>query len=79
MMYAIEMSKLSEVIHLEKLPWLNPALDNSKSKFKTYFSQLSEKDIKNLFFKFRIDHELFDYGIEPFLSFAKGNKTISAF
>lgn len=77
MKQAMEISKLSEVIHLDKLPWLNPTLDNSKSKFKIYFSQLTKKDVENLFFKFRIDHELFDYGIEPFLSFAKASENTS--
>lgn len=40
---------------------------------KKYFSQLSAQQVQNLYDLYKLDHELFGYDIEPYLSYAKSN------
>ena len=67
-------SGLNDLINDEdKYQWLNPSIKagkNSDSKAKEYFSQISKSEVVELYHKYRIDHELFDYSIEPYFSFA---------
>ncbi len=44
-----------------------------KFLFFSLFSQISKSDVMSLYHKYRADHELFGYGIEPYLSLAKSS------
>ena len=71
----MKQSNLTDLINDEdKFQWLNPTIKagkNSQSKAKDYFSQLTKAQVLELYHKFRIDHEMFDYSIEPYLSYAR--------
>ena len=64
---------MSEIIkkHQEiKIPHANET-EKKKNRSQSYFGTLTKKQIIDLHFKYRQDFELFDYSIEPYLSFAK--------
>ena len=52
------------------LPWLNPRSKAEEDK-KVFFRQLTKAEVKQVFDAYRVDHDLFGYNIEPYLSFAK--------
>ena len=41
------------------------------TRAKKYYGQLTKNLLKEVHFKYRIDFELFDYALEPYLSYAK--------
>ena len=43
---------------------------SSSSTSKEYYSGLSKDQVKGLYDKYQVDMEMFDYIIEPYLSFA---------
>ena len=43
---------------------------SSSSSSREYFSQLNKEQVKALYDKYEIDMEMFQYVIEPYLSFA---------
>jgi hypothetical protein len=76
MNYAFQESGMNKLIEMYSgsndviLPWMNPT-SNRSTRAKKYFGQLTKEQLTDLHFKFRIDFELFDYSIEPYLSYAK--------
>ena len=57
----------------DQVLWLNPSIkqgENSNTKGSQYYSQLDRQTILELYHRFRIDHEMFDYSIQPYLSYA---------
>ena len=43
---------------------------SSSSTSREYFTQLNKEQVKSLYNKYEIDMEMFDYVIEPYLTFA---------
>ena len=43
---------------------------------KKYFSQLTKAAVRSLYHKYRVDHELFGYGVEPYLSLAREKEEV---
>ena len=43
---------------------------STSSTSREYFSQLNKEQVKGLYDKYEIDMEMFDYVIEPYLSYA---------
>ena len=76
--YAFQESGLSQVINEAatkiKLPHLNLTSGHKSTRAKDFFSKLTKQQVKELYFKFRIDFELFDYSIEPYLYYAKDSE-----
>jgi len=71
--YAFQESGLNDVItHSQvEVPHLNPTKGDHVTRAKKYYGQLTKNLLKELHFKYRIDFELFDYALEPYLSYAK--------
>ena len=75
MKYMVKESGLHQLINDDdQFLWLNPSIkqgENSNTKGSQYYSQLDRQTILELYHRFRIDHEMFDYSIQPYLSYAK--------
>ena len=59
---------------LKTLPHLNPTQKQEAmevSRAKKHFRTVTKEQLQELHFKFRVDFQLFDYSIEPYLSYAK--------
>ncbi len=55
-----------------QLPWANPSREGRAERLrKKYFGQLDKRTVEVLYHKYKLDHELFDYDIEPYRSLAK--------
>lgn len=58
------------------MPWINQRdfeddEDNNKDVVRQkYFSQITKKNVREVYAKYELDHELFGYDVEPFLSLA---------
>ena len=71
--YSFQESGLIDVINRTQVevPHLNPTMGHQVGRAKKYFGQLIKNLLQGLYFKYRIDFELFDYALEPYLSYAK--------
>nr|XP_024215997.1 carbohydrate sulfotransferase 11-like [Halyomorpha halys] len=64
-------------INSQKLgSWISPSKHHSSKKISStvardYFSQLTKDQVNNLYQKYRLDFEMFDYSIQPYLDYAK--------
>ena len=75
--YMLRESGLQELLNKFNLtdgespvPHMNPT-KKSGNRAEKYFGTLTKSQLMELWFKYRIDFELFDYSIEPYLSYAK--------
>ena len=50
---------------------LNPGTVGTSKNAQIYFAKLTKSQVQELHFKYRVDFEMFDYSIEPYLSYAK--------
>ena len=58
------------------LPWANPSKEGRAERLRNkYFAQLTKSEVRALYHKYRVDHEMFGYHIEPYLSIAKDLST----
>ena len=64
------MAKLISATNIT-LGHLNPGSVGTSKNAEIYFGQLSKAQVRELHFKYRVDFEMFDYAIEPYLSYAK--------
>ena len=55
------------IFHVNKTP-------KKSTRSKDFFSTLTKNQILDLHFKYRHDFEMFDYSIEPYLTYARENK-----
>ena len=51
------------------MPHINET-GKSLNRTQYYFSKLNKKQILELYYKYKQDFELFDYSIEPYLTYA---------
>ncbi|CAH1404536.1 unnamed protein product [Nezara viridula] len=64
-------------IHSQMLgAWITPSKHHSSKKISSivamdYFSQLTKEQVNNLYQKYKLDFEMFDYSIQPYLDYAK--------
>ena len=63
------MAKLISATNIT-LGHLNPGSVGTSKNAEIYFGQLSKAQVRELHFKYRVDFEMFDYAIEPYLSYA---------
>ena len=71
--YVFEESGMAELLkkHKQNLGHSNRTPKKVVSqRAKTFFATLTKTQIMNLHFKYRHDFELFDYSIEPYLTYA---------
>jgi len=73
--FAFEESGVSDFLRRKgvlqvDLPWTNR--ESAREREKELFSQLTKNEVMSLYEKFKIDHELFGYQIESYLSYARG-------
>ena len=75
MEYAFQKSGMDKLISAANitLGHLNPGSVGTSKNAKIYFAQLSRDQVEELHFKYRVDFEMFDYAIEPYLSYALEN------
>ena len=71
--YAFQESGLIDIVNQTQVEvqHLNPTMGHQVARAKKFFGQLTKNTLQELFFKYRIDFELFDYALEPYLSYAK--------
>ena len=60
-----------DCMHLILSQTLKQTKGDHLTRAKKYYGQLTKNLLKELHFKYRIDFELFDYALEPYLSYAK--------
>ncbi len=74
--YMLQESGLKELLNKynltteDALPYKNPT-NKTSNRAQKYFSQLTKSQVQDLWFKLRIDFEMFDYSIDPYLSYAQ--------
>ena len=71
--HVFEESGMAELLkkHMQHLGHSNKTPKNVSQRSKKIFATLTKNQIMNLHFKYRHDFELFDYSIEPYLTYAK--------
>ena len=71
--YVFQESGMAKMISATNitLGHLNPGSVGTSKNAEIYFGQLSRGQVRELHFKYRVDFEMFDYAIEPYLSYAK--------
>ena len=70
--YVFKESGMAELIkkYKEKVQHINET-KKKPNRSQEYFSTLTKKQVTDLYFKYRHDFELFNYDIEPYLSYAQ--------